>query len=280
MDAAQTNADPQPTDRPRPGGYSTAQVLLGVFVCGQIVYLLVANFLNLLSDTQRITQNETPGLIVDHLSGGLSEGRGHWNDVYSLARRWEQVGNCNQSWRMFSPNVGDWYSFVRVEMRWDGSAPGEPAAPGALPVVMLKAMDEPEDMYNYRRWGPWRFTRYEDSLMALNLRVADDEDEPKANARWKKVIRNKVDAQWDTISAYFNWRWHRYKQTNADAPPPQQMILLVHAYWISPPGDEYGKLNGPTVVPIARCEFGKSKIGTSAAIQAWDPETRRWTNRE
>jgi len=56
----------------------------------------------------------------------------------------------------------------------------------------------------------------------------------------------------------------------------------VHGYWISPPDEDYGKLNGPTVVPIARWQIGNTKIktGTSAAIQAWDPETRRWTNRE
>jgi hypothetical protein len=283
MDPAHPASEQAPTDaHSGQARCSTPQVLLGLFISAHLVFLLAANVLNFISDAERITGHETPGLMVEHFSGGINEKKGHWHDAYSLFNRWEQIGNCNQSWRMFSPNVGDWFSFVRVEMRWDANLPGEPAAPGARDPVALKAMGEPDDLYNYQRSGPWRFTRYEEFFMSIDFRVKDDETEPEAKARWKTKIRRTLDSQWDSVNAYLNWRWRRYKEEHADTPTPDQLIMLVHGYWISPPDEDYGKLNGPTVVPIARWQIGNTKIktGTSAAIQAWDPETRRWTNRE
>lgn len=254
-----------------------------MFVTGQIVFLLASNTFNFLANAERISGDETPGKIVDHVSGGISESKGHWNDAYSILRRWESVGNCVQSWRMFSPHVGDWFSFVRVEMRWDDQRPGQPANPGSRPPVVLKAIDEPDDVYNYRRSGPWRFTRYEDFFMALDLRVrSGEETEQEAKARWKTRIRDTVKTQWDSANAYLNWRWRKYKEENPDCPTPHQLIIVVHSYWISPADEGYGKLNGPTVVPVCRWEIGTTKVapGTAAAIQHWDPETRQWQNRE
>src|SRR5262245_44064046 len=114
-----------------PPNCTTPQVLLGLLITWQILFLLVDNALNVLSSAERITGDEQVGEIVDHVAGGISAHRGHWHDIYSFLRRWESIFSHLQSWRMFSPGVGDWFSFIRVEMRWDDEAPGAAASPRA-----------------------------------------------------------------------------------------------------------------------------------------------------
>jgi hypothetical protein len=225
---------------------------------------------------RRITgDNEDVGGVVDHVSGGLTRSKGHWFDVYRFVNRWEEIWNTNQNWRLFSPGVSDWCCLLGVELRWDDEAPGAPPAAGARPPVRLLSADEPDDLEHYVRVGPWRLRRFEQYL-ALDLRAEKDETLEEAAARWKTQIAEHVNGQWDTINAYLNWRWLRYKKGEPDLPQPKQIILIARTWGIPPPDEGFGKLTGPTVVPVARWQPGEQEAGWRAAIESYDPETRRF----
>lgn len=271
---------------------STRQVLLGVFIVGHLLFLLAANFLNGLHAAGRMTGSDEIGAVVDHLSGGIGKDKGHWHEVYYLLGRWENILSQNQNWRMFSPYVNDGVAFVRVEIRWDDHMPGSPAAAGAPPPVFLRGVNEPADLNNFVRWGPWRFQRYEDYFMGLDLRIGADETPEQAQARWKNMIAHQVGWEWPTINAYLNWRWRKYREEHPEAAEPAQLILLVNCYVIAPPDEAPGTLIGPNVVPIARWQPQKAPLpgrapegaavvaGTYAAIQPWDPQANQWISRE
>src|SRR5262245_18112402 len=70
---------------PATGAPTTAQVLLGVLIVWQILFLVVANALDVLHSAKRITgRSQEVGAIVDHVSGGIGQRKGHWYEVYYL----------------------------------------------------------------------------------------------------------------------------------------------------------------------------------------------------
>jgi len=281
-------ADPVALDRPSlpgagapvsptPATPTTAQVLLGVLVVWQILFLLAANALDVLRHAQRVTGgNEEVGAIVDHVSGGLGHRKGHWYEVSYILSRWELIFNQNQGWGLFSPGVGDWYSFPQVEMRWDDRAPGKPALPGGREPVMLRGLQEPKDLKSFTRWGPWRFQRYEDYFVALDLRAYEGEsDEDTANRR-KRKIAEAMEREWTTATAYLNWRWRRYEQQHPDCPQPEQLILWVTSYVIARPEPEPGKVGEPYAVPVARLRPGHFRGGIWAVLETFDPQIHQF----
>src|SRR5437588_8777824 len=69
---------------------TTAQVLLGILVAGQLFFLLLADSLNMLSSMRRVTgHNEEVGQVFDHLSGGMTSNKGHWYGFYRMVNHWE-----------------------------------------------------------------------------------------------------------------------------------------------------------------------------------------------
>src|SRR5262249_31335301 len=104
---------------------TTAQVLLGMLVVGQLLFLLLANSLNMLSSMRRVTgHNEEVGQVIDHVSGGLTSSKGHWFGFYRMVNHWEEIFFTGQNWRLFSPFVADWCCLVSVELRWDDREQG------------------------------------------------------------------------------------------------------------------------------------------------------------
>lgn len=272
---------PQPSDAGAaapPARPTTPQVLLGLLIIWQIVFLLGDNVLNLLYASGRVTGKDKVGAVVDQVSGGIGQGKGHWHDIYYILQRWEYVCNTPQNWRMFSPGVADWFSFVRVELRWDDRKPGAAAPQGVRKPVELMGMNEPHDLANYVRMGPWRFQRYEDYFIAMDFRVYEEETPEKAQRRWKNQISERIDSEWPTMNAYLNFRWRKYKREHPDIDEdPKQLILLVYSYGIP---ERPGKPLGPTVMPIVRWQpGGKAEPGTWAALQAWSPQSKQWINK-
>jgi hypothetical protein len=279
-----TNSSPDvPHGEVRPT-HSTPQVLLGILIVWQILFLLGDNALHLLFYAEGITEKKQVGAVIDRLGGGFTQGKGHWYEAFYILKRWEGIWNTPQSWRMFSPSVGDYFSFIRVEMRWDDLGPGEKPAPGCRPPVVLKGLNEPDDFDNYVRWGPWRFQRYEDYFLGMDFHVRKGEkgerDETAAEAarRWKKYIQDQFNSEWKTMNVYLNWRWRKYHEEHLDCPKPRQLILSVRTFVVGDPEENLGKLSGPTEVPVVRWEFHKAEAGKWGDLQPWDPVTKKWQN--
>src|SRR5262249_34802300 len=158
--ASADRASADPAADPR--GPTTAQVALGVLIVGQLLFILVANTLNGLTNIRRITgDNEDVGGVVDQATGGLTSARGHWYNFYRIVNHGEETMNIGQNWRLFSPFVSDGSTLLSVELRWDDLPPGAAAIPGTRAPVVLLSANEPENLERYVRLGPWRLRRYE-----------------------------------------------------------------------------------------------------------------------
>src|SRR5437870_5053711 len=94
-----------PTEPPRP---STAQVLLGLFIAGQLFFLFAANLLTLLDAARPRLKDRR---LVEALVPGWTRREGHAHDaaqvVTGLTSRWAQLTGQPQDWSLFAPNVED-----------------------------------------------------------------------------------------------------------------------------------------------------------------------------
>ncbi len=115
-----------------------AQVLLGLFIVGQLLFLLAANFIDL-TESARATLREEPSpelpdtlegevrhgsrVALDWIAPGWTRGEGHVSDaenvVNTLLIRWAQVTGQQQDWSLFAPGINTVTSFVAVQLRWD-----------------------------------------------------------------------------------------------------------------------------------------------------------------
>jgi hypothetical protein len=117
---------------------NTSQVLLGLFVVGQLFFLLAANGIDLAESARPSLREEPPEELRDTLEGearhgsraaldwlapGWTRGEGHVNDAENVLNmvltRWSQIIGQQQDWSLFAPGINTVTSFVAVELRWD-----------------------------------------------------------------------------------------------------------------------------------------------------------------
>src|SRR5262249_54091092 len=150
----------------------------------------------------------------------------------------------------FAPGVDQDITFVAVELRWDPEGRSQPARP-PFPAELLLSENEPEDPTAFFRWGKFRLRKYE-SYLDLSLTVAPGQDPAEAAGRRREQVRKKVAKEWDTIHAYFQYRWQSYRSEHPGRPLPTKFILHVRQYHIPEPGGASGALPVPASFPIAR----------------------------
>jgi hypothetical protein len=246
------------------GGPTNAQYFLGLFVLGQLAFLVLANVINLAIDVQKNPeylpaalrppdwQSEKTSRLPDWF-----QKKGHLNDamqtVRELTKRWEEVTGQPQNWCLFAPNIGRYNTFVAVELRWEDDPRDEAAGPLLMPYQseLLLSDNEPEDPNDYFRWGKFRLRKYESMLDPYLHFRGSHEPLSVAAERWQRYISAKVGKEWDTIWAYLRWRTRRFMARHPDRPMPRQVILLVRNYTIPEPG-RYKPWGPPHTIPVAR----------------------------
>jgi hypothetical protein len=278
-----------------------AQVVLGVFILGQLAFLLAANVLELLQAAREELPPEVAA-VVEPIAPGWANEAGHIHDVIDLVRRltkrWSQLTGQPQSWSLFAPNAGHNSTFVAVELRWDpspplalqvakhlaplafqylsGSAllyvPGDVPAPPA-PVVLLSE-NEAADINRYFRWGRFRLRRFEGNLdLALDIRPG--ETPAQARERWRDKIREHAAVDGDAMEAYVRWRWRHYQQLHPGQVAPQ-LVLLVRRYAIVPPGEGPPFWTGPHVTPLARWQPQAAGAPGDRPVEVYNPVTSQF----
>jgi hypothetical protein len=284
-------------------GRTCARVLLGLFVVGQLFYLLLANFLGL-EEPVRKALVKRPGaeaLAPDYLTGkdavhkALAEAQ-RWTT------RWSQLTNQPQSWRLFAPNVVDTIPFVAVELRWDenrlplvparrqlaplaGSHPFDtavlaaaaqlpPPAPAAEPQLLLSE-NEPADVYHYVKLGRFRLRRYEAVFDCLG--AATERPFRADSDIWADGIRDVIREEHGSIHAYLRWRLGQFLREHPDLPMPTQVILYVRIYRIPPPpGPEPWRWQSLGQHRVARWLPGGRHDSRYLPIEVYNPRVDRF----
>ena len=206
------------------------QRLLGAFVVVQIVFLFAANLLPLLPhgrpDTGEVMDDITlPGRTFESawLQGGL-------DFAGTATRRYGEATGQMQGWSLFAPLVASQSPFVLTELRWidnDGrelksekiSSQFEPANPKRF----LTVPDGDVRLFNYE-------FRISHPLWFMTPEALAERPE-----QWQAWVPARVSRQQRSMRAYLRMQAAAYTKAHPDEPPPNELILAVRLYPISPP---------------------------------------------
>jgi hypothetical protein len=244
------NADPSPR---------TGPILLGLFILGQLFFLVASNLLDFLASLREDAKNDPPAEVisqaVDKLAPGWLNEEGHLHDAQriltAILTPWAQLTGQTQNWSLFSPDISRDVCFPAVEFRWEDGA--------AAPEVLLSD-NEPADPEHYFRFGQFRVRRFEGQLDVTFSPEASPEDR-------RAAIRKRVDAVGKAMRHYLLWRWREFERRHPGRPRPEQIILLMRCYQIRPPEEAPPFWDGPFVHPIARLRPPET------TLEAYNPES-------
>src|SRR5438132_11209940 len=247
------------------------QVLLGLFISWQLLFLPAANYLALvphgqpeegeLSDSRR-GADQTAG------AGALQKAI---NFAAGVTDAWACLTGQVQAWWLFAPDVPSTATFPVVELRWDDDA--DPAA--FISPVRLRTILEPDDSQAYFR-PPSSFDRLFHYEARLGLIVSNWSEQSFAenSELWRSAIKDRVRRQWRSIRAYLRWYVQYWQQAHAGLPPPKQVILLIHMYQTPGPGEGTLVWRGPVEQPLARWRPGRPAQEGELPIEVFDPIDR------
>jgi hypothetical protein len=271
---------------------SPRQVILGLFVIGQLTFLVLSNAISHFQDVQGRIGNRDVNTAIDRVAPGYSSQSGHaWkiaDEVSTALRRWAQVTNQPQAWGLFAPRVWQVTGFPAVVLIFTdepAAGPeflkllirlnqGEGDVPGQL--EMLRSENEPLDRYHFLRVGNFRLRRYESNII-LYLGRQKDEADASARERWQGSIRDHLRDRGEMIEAYMKWRLSLYQELHPDRPKPQQVVLVERVYAMLPPEDESGACwTGPTILPLARWQPNAERASDNRAIERFNPVTEQF----
>lgn len=197
-----------------PSRPSFRQVVLGLFIIGQLIFLPMANLCGLFQWAQpKLVENHQPLHVVHEITS-------------QHGRMTGQV----QNWRLFAPEVPTKAAFLTVELRWLGPPPR---------AERLPSFFEPNDPFHYLH-GPGsgdRLFHYENRL-SWPFMAWDRESVAQRPEEWQQYLADDVRRQGLALRAYLRWRMMQYQQEHPGTPLPDEAILRVRLYPTRAPGQE------------------------------------------
>jgi hypothetical protein len=278
-------------DTPPPRSPTTAQVVLGLFIVGQLLFLPAANFLGMAEKARPYLEEQPPAEPTDpfeervlhaarttttHVAPGWIAREGHLHDALTvlsgLTSRWSQLTGQPQDWSLFAPSVYRVATFVAVQFRWDTDGD-----PGILPPQLLLSDNEPDDLASFFRVGKFRLRRYEGNL-DLVLSTRDDKIVEGQVDAWRERIAGKVRGEWMAMRAYMLWRLRVFRERHPGTPPPTQVILMVRVYRIPAPDEPTPPMFWPRPEqrPLARWQASREAEDGYLPIEMHNPVVERF----
>jgi hypothetical protein len=220
------------SDRP-----ALSQVLLGLFVLGQLLFLAEANLLRFFVQALQLNA----AVPFQEIDRGFTS--------------YEKWTGQTQYWRLFSP-FPPGSAFTVVQLRWKGGT-----------TRTLPVLGDPAPSFRY--WNPPgsgdRRFNYEQNLVIIRVFW-----EPKHLPHYAQLIRAQqreaLRHKRGQVRAYLSWRLHQFRKEEPDLPPPDEVILIVRFYQASEPGAEVWQWRGPDDKPLARWQPGKGD-----ELEIYDP---------
>lgn len=119
---------------------STSQVLLGLFVAGQLLFLFVRNGVELAEQTRQHLP-ERMRQAANRLAPGWADERGQLNHLQETldktTKAYSQATEQLQNWSLFAPSVARECTFPALLLRWDDDL--EPGVKVKNPLALLAA---------------------------------------------------------------------------------------------------------------------------------------------
>lgn len=238
-------------------GPRLVRLCLGLFIVGQLAFLLAANLEGILPSLLRLCgQSEEEGPLPQ-ASETLAPVTDHWAELTGQP----------QDWSLFAPNAYTDLSFLAVELRWDD---------GVHPPLLLFSANEPEQLDRYFRIGGQRLRRYE-SRIDVTLLVPVDGTVEDAVVSWRDRIARQVRKRWHFMHVYLRWRLAGYRQTHPEIPPPSEVRLVTRSHRLPAPGQTDDRWRSPNQQPLARwLPQADDTASDTLPIEAYNPVSQRF----
>ena len=127
--------------------HSPRQVLLGMFILAQLVFLLVSNLLGFAKWFPTL-KREKPNELINRIAPRFADSQGHgwqWTEQLDTnIRCWTDLTGQEQAWSLFAPTVSKETGFPAVLLSWDEEQSG-----------LAGAMFSFDETNGFNLCGPW-----------------------------------------------------------------------------------------------------------------------------
>ena len=244
------------------------QWLLGLFVAGQLLFIVGSNVLAFfpVGGTQEGELTDARGAPD---TGSASRQMQLLETANGVFQAWAHATGQLQTWWLFAPSFPAQATFPHICLHWDA----HPVADVCLPSIQ-----EPADPASYFRLpGSYdRFFHYEVRLGLLATGMDRENLEHEANA-WRDAIRGRVSRQWKSMRAYMRWRATEFAREHPELPPPSHVVLSMRIYKTPPPGTVAPSWPAPLQQPLARWVPALERRPDCLPIEAFDPVRKQFT---
>src|SRR5262245_22948452 len=176
------------------------RVLLGLYVVGQLAFLVVGNLSPVAQHFQEYYKKKP---VVEAWAPEWPREEGttykYVGKSELVTRRYGELVCQPQNWSLFAPTVWGVVPFPAVEFRWQD---GKPPPPG-----YRRSDNEPEDVNAFLKVGKFRLRRYEGGFALVGLYLTPEQSLDDVAVSWQTRIRKQVRDEWRAIRAYMQWRW-------------------------------------------------------------------------
>jgi hypothetical protein len=212
-----------------------APYLLGAFVCAELVYLPLANLLQLFPRRMPPVPDEILGRLQREGRSTESEaGQAVLDNVGAASDRYGEATAQGQNWSLFAPRFGEAGTFLTLEV-----------ATAAGPVE-LRSRFEPADPDHYVRFDVADYrVFYREMSFALVYWVWKPDSFATQGAEWRDAIREHVAAFRHTLPAYVRWRLDR----ELPGVAVRDVVVAVRVFPTPKPGESRP---APATLPLAK----------------------------
>jgi hypothetical protein len=213
-----------------------ASYFLGAFLCVEMLYIPLANFIQLIP--------REPAPLPEEISGRLQR-EGQATDVEPVQAAIDNTGHAcdswgeatgqGQGWSLFAPRFGEAGTFLTLDVLSDDGTRTE-----------LRSQFEPADPDHYVRFDVMNYRLfYREMSYALIYSTWTPESFAKQGEEWRQVLRKHVTTFRSSLSAYVLW-WSK-----SERPDTNPIEVTISVRVILPPRNDQPRPK-PEVVPLAR----------------------------
>jgi hypothetical protein len=233
------------TSPPLTTHYSPAQLLLGLFITWQLVFLFLANFLPFVPHGHEEFDELIDDVNLHGRATTIEPVQQAIEDVAWVSDRWMEATGQLQGWSLFAPSFPPQAGFVAVRFGWsDGSQEVVKSRFERNPMRYCRPPGTHGRLFNYESrfiilpaywpearlgasWWPWEM-------------------------EWREAITHRVQMQWKSMRAYLRWRRDQYLKGHPESPPPTEAVLMIDLYLTPGPREQPWAPKGPFVRALAR----------------------------
>jgi hypothetical protein len=247
--------------KPKPGGRS---ILLGLFVLCQLIFLPLANVMQLVPREMPVQKGEFD--IRVQRDGTATNVRPIQDAINALGTAIDRYGEASgqvQAWSLFAPEFATQSVFPSVE------------CVGLDRRVTIEPKHLPRDPAHYVRWpGPLSRLDSYDYLLAVVYAGYTEPSVAERGNEWRDAVRQRVRDQQRSLESYFRFNLKLFRELHPDRPTPREMILNVIVMPSPPPGQT--ERPASMTVPLARWVPDQPPAPGYLPIQAYDPVAKQF----